>query len=156
MLLILSLWLAPWSALAAEPEAKACDPADPANCIAYLMKGAPAPFDGMLAGPRRAATLTVRANMCQERIDDAAADAREEGATKLAFEQQRRKVDNEANQQRLWVMRRGMEAYKEQFGPKWYDNPTLWFLLGGVAAVTVVAGAVAIIDNTRPSLVTAP
>ena len=118
----LLLWLAPWSALAAEPEAKACDPDDATNCIEYLMKGTPAPFTGMLAGPRRAALLTVRSSMCQVRVSEARDEEKEAGDQKLAFEQLGRKSDNAASQQKILLMKKGMEAYETQFGPKWSDS----------------------------------
>ncbi len=82
-------------------------------------------------------------------------EEREIGAIRLQAEKDRRVADNRANDQRIEVMQWGMKAYKERFAPKWSDHPALWFALGVVAAVGVTAGAVAIIDATRPTVVTA-
>lgn len=126
-----------------------CDPTDPKDCIEYIIRGTPAPYNGMLAGPRRAARLTVKAEQCDERLKDAVAEEREAGAVKLGAERDRRASDREVADMKIEVLRRAL--------PGWRVPPELWYVLGvvtGIVAVAAsVAGAVAVIDATRPAVV---
>jgi hypothetical protein len=140
---------------AAEDQAKACDPSDSKDCIEHVIQGTRAPFTGMLVGPRRSAVMTVKSQQCDARTKAAVREATELGEVKLQAEKDRRANDSDTNKQKIIIMRQGMEAYKQRFGPKWYKHPALWFSIGVVAAAGVMAASVAIIDKTRPSVVTA-
>ena len=133
-----------------------CNPDNPEGCV-FLGLGQAAPFNGMLLDVKRSSNLTVKAEMCQERIDLAVSEEKESGEIKLQAEKDRRRNDKGGFTLKLSAMRSGMEAYKEAFAPHWYDSPTLWFVLGVGAAVLLVSGAIAaaveIIDATRPAVV---
>lgn len=132
-----------------------CDPEDPSDCVEFLLPDQPAPFGGMLLGPRRAATITTKAEQCDERVKMAADEVRELGGVKLQAEKDGRASDNDASAQRLEIMQWGMDQYKERYAPKWYEHPVIWYALGILTAAGVTAGAVAIIDATRPTVITA-
>ena len=121
-----------------------------------LPAGKPAPFTGMLLDVQRSADLTVRAEQCQERIDLEADAEREKGEVRLQAEKDRRKADQDAHALKMAAMRSGMEAYKGRFAPKWYEHPVIWFVLGMAATAATIAGSVAIIDATRPTVVQVP
>ncbi len=132
-----------------------CDPEDASDCVEYLLPSQPAPFGGMLLGPRRAATITVKAEQCDERTKDATDEQRELGEVKLQAEKDGRASDNVASAQKLDFALKAMEDYKERYGPKWYEHPAIWYALGIVTAVAITAGAVEVISKTRPTVITA-
>ena len=129
-----------------------CSKEHPEGCV-ILSAGKAAPFSGMLLSVRRASDLTVRAEMCQERIDAAVEEERERGEIKLQAEKDRRANDKDTFTLQLTTMRSGMEAYKEAFAPHWYEHPVIWFAVGAGLTILTIAGSVEIIDKTRPAVV---
>ena len=157
------LWRALWSALLAGswlwPTTAGgqtpCNKDHPDGCV-ILPVGKSAPFTGVLLNVQRSADLTVKAEQCQQRIDLGTDAAREKGEVKLQAEKDRRRADQDAHALKMSAMRSGMEAYKERFAPKWYEHPVIWFALGMAATAATIAGSVAIIDATRPTVVQVP
>jgi hypothetical protein len=129
-----------------------CNRDHPDGCV-ILAVGKQAPFSGMLLNVRRASDLTVRAEMCQERIDAAVDEERERAVVKLQAEKDRRVSDKDACTIKLSAMRSGMEAYEAAFAPHWYEHPVIWFAVGVGLTIATIAGSVEIIDKTRPAVV---
>ena len=151
VLLLGSLLCWPNEAWGQEP----CSVDRPEGCV-YLGLGQTAPFMGMLLSIPRAAELTVKTEQCQERIELGVAEAKEKGQIRRQAEKDRRKGDRDAHEASMAAMRAGMRAYEAKFSPHWYHAPELWFAIGVLTAVGVIALSVWVVSETRPLVVQSP
>ena len=135
---------------------KICAPDDPTSCRQAVVTGETVPFDGQLLTPKRAAKLAVQAGQCQERTDEAVANAKAVVGMDLRLQKQLRQNDLDHAAQSEKLLTEELERAHQAAGRSFLESPVLWFALGIVATVAVTAGTVALFDATRPAVLTIP
>lgn len=140
------------SSLALASEAKSCTKNDPEDCRQTVKAGEVVPFDGQLMTPRRASRLAVMAGQCRLKIDTAVEEMKMLLGLDLKLEQQMRANDNDHAKREIELLTRRLEEVQ----PSWYEHPALWMVIGGIIVGAVIGAAAAILDATRPSVVTVP
>jgi len=155
--MILWLWL---SILIVSPvagtENASCLENDPTSCRQTVREGELVPFDGQLMTPKRAATLAVAAGQCQDRIAMEVSQAVELMKIDLQLQEQLRANDKEHAQKQLDLLMTELELTRELTEPSFWEHPVLWFTLGVAATVAAVGITVAVLDATRPQVITIP
>lgn len=134
----------PFSAFSAETHTQ--NPLGSGEAPIPLDAGQRAPFEGMLVPFGLASALTAKAEGCEARIDLTRQQAQELADLELKLMEQLRQNDLEVHALQMKVMEQALGDAK----PAWWEHPAIWFGVGIVAAIAVVAGSVSILDATRP------
>lgn len=142
-LALLSVLLAASLSHGAEP---ICDPQDPESCVVSIREGSPAPYTGVLLTPKRSAKITADLEAWPKRLQDAVGESREVAQKEIDRLTQLRNSDRVAYDQRVEIMRLGMEDYKARYAPQWYKHPALWYSLGVLTAVGIVVVSVDVLE----------
>lgn len=133
---------------------KACVQDDPSDCRQTVVAGEEVPFDGQLLSPRRAARLAVQAGQCQERIVTEVARAVELIKIDLELEKGLRANDADAAAMQTDLLKGALQDARESSEPGFLEHPLLWFTIGVAATAAAIGLTVAILDATRPQVVT--
>lgn len=109
----------------------ACDPNDPQDCVQNVSMGESVPFPGMLMSYRRAAKMVATTELCVEQraLDRSQADEIHQIELNLLKDQ--RKLDQEAFEAQIDLMRQR----EETIVPAWYERP---FFVAGVTVLATV------------------
>ena len=100
----------------------------------------------MLVPYSTAAALTAKAELCDERIAIARSEEKAIARAEANLAANLRQNDKLAFELKLKIMQDALDAV----GPGWWEHPVLWFGVGIVVSVATVAGAVGVLDATRP------